>query len=111
MLSPVPTPGATVKGENTERDLTAIPDKAKDIAEQIKNNNGTPPSGYKGGRTYKNIQLEEGAQKLPDGANYREYDVNPYIKGQNRGNERIVIGDDGSVWYTNNHYKTFKEIK
>lgn len=38
-------------------------------------------------------------------------EVNPYVKGQNRGAERIVIGDDGSVWYTNNHYYTFTRIE
>ena len=90
---------------------TIIPDKAKDIAKQVKSNNGAPPKGYKGGRTYKNIPLEEGAQKLPEGVNYREYDINPYVKGQNRGAERIVIGDDNSVWYTNVHYYTFTQIE
>ena len=90
---------------------SSIPDKAKQIANYVKNNNGTPPKGYKGGRTYKNIPLEDGAQKLPEGVNYREYDVNPYVKGQNRGAERIVIGDDGSVWYTNDHYFTFTQIE
>ena len=88
-----------------------IPDKARDIAKQVKDNNGAPPKGYKGGRTYKNIPLEDGAQKLPEGVNYKEYDINPYIKGQNRGTERIVIGDDGSVWYTNDHYYTFTQIE
>ena len=90
---------------------TIVPDKAKDIAKQVKSNNGAPPKGYKGGRTYKNIPLEEGAQKLPEGVNYREYDINPYVKGQNRGAERIVIGDDNSVWYTNDHYYTFTQIE
>lgn len=89
----------------------AVPDKAKDIANKVKDNNGAPPQGYKGGRTYKNIQLEEGAQKLPEGVNYKEYDVNPYVKGQNRGAERIVIGDDGSAWYTNDHYNSFTKIE
>ena len=89
----------------------AIPDKARDIAKQVKANNGAPPKGYKGGRTYKNIPLEDGAQKLPEGVNYKEYDINPYVKGQNRGAERIVIGDDGSVWYTNDHYYTFTQIE
>ena len=88
-----------------------VPDKANDIAQIIKANNGAPPKGYKGGRTYKNIPLEEGAQKLPEGVNYKEYDINPYVKGQNRGAERIVIGDDGSVWYTNDHYYTFIKIE
>lgn len=37
--------------------------------------------------------------------------VNPYVKGQNRGTERIVTGDDGSVWYTNDHYRTFTKIE
>lgn len=88
-----------------------IPDKAKDIANQVKAKNGATPQGYKGGRTYKNIPLEDGAQKLPEGITYKEYDVNPYVKGQNRGTERIVIGDDGSVWYTNDHYMTFTQIE
>ena len=77
----------------------------------MKFNNRTPPKGYKGGRTYKNIPTEEGAQKLPDGVNYKEYDVNPYAKGQNPKAERIVIGDDGSVWYTNDHYYSFTKIE
>jgi guanyl-specific ribonuclease Sa len=87
-----------------------IPDKAKDIANQVKRNNGAAPQGYKGGKTYKNIPLEEGAQKLPEGINYKEYDVNPYVKGQNRGAERIVIGNDSSVWYTSDHYNSFTRI-
>ena len=84
--------------------------KAKDMAKQIKENNGTPPSGYKGGKIYKN-QPVNGGQKLPEGINYKEYDINPYVKGQGRGTERIVIGDDGSVWYTNDHYHTFIRIE
>lgn len=51
-----------------------------------------------------------GGQKLPEGINYREYDVNLYVKGQGRGTERIVIGDDGSVWYTNSYYQTFQRM-
>lgn len=80
------------------------------IANQIKSNNGTPPKGYKGGRIYNN-KPKSGDQKLPENINYKEYDINPYIKGQNRGLERIVIGDDGSVWYTDNHYHTFTKIE
>ena len=102
-----PPKGAGEVIENSSK----IPDKAYDIANQLKNNNGTPLAGYKGGRTYKNIPLEEGAHKLPEGINYREYDVNPYVKGQNRGAERIVIGDDGSVRYTNDHYSSFTKIQ
>ena len=98
-------------GTESNNESSSVPDKAKKVANEVKSNNGTPPKGYKGGRTYKNIPTEEGAQKLPDGVNYKEYDVNPYVKGQNRGAERIVIGDDGSVWYTNDHYYSFTKIE
>ena len=103
--------GVVITNYSYESGSKTIPDKARDIAKQVKANNGAPPKGYKGGRTYKNIPLEDGAQKLPEGVNYKEYDINPYIKGQNRGTERIVIGDDGSVWYTNDHYYTFTQIE
>ena len=83
----------------------------KELADQIKSNNGLPLPGCKGGKTYENIPREPGSQRLPDGASYKEYDVNPKIAGQNRGAERLVLGDDGSIWYTDDHYKTFKEVK
>lgn len=88
-----------------------IPEKAYDVSEQVKKNNGSPPKGYKGGRTYNNIPKEEGAQRLPEGVKYKEYDIHPYQKGSNRGTERIVMGNDGSVWYTNDHYFTFKQME
>ncbi|MBQ3782180.1 MAG: hypothetical protein II838_01900 [Lachnospiraceae bacterium] len=50
-----------------------IPQKAKDIAAQVKSRNGAAPQGY-------------------------------------RGAERIVIGDDDSVWCTNDHYHTFIKV-
>ena len=87
-----------------------IPNKVRDVANQVKTRNGAPPEGYKGGRVYNNIPIGSG-QKLPEGVNYKEYDVNPYVKGQDRGMERIVIGDDGSVWYTNDHYATFTRVE
>ncbi|MDD3795810.1 MAG: ribonuclease domain-containing protein [Lachnospiraceae bacterium] len=101
---------AVKKNDAGEGASGAIPYKAKDLANQIKAKNGTPPQGYKGGKIYQNMPNGSG-QKLPEGINYKEYDVNPYIKGQNRGVERIVIGDDGSVWYTNNHYDTFTKLE
>ncbi|RPF54150.1 RHS repeat-associated protein [Aquisalibacillus elongatus] len=87
-----------------------VPQNAKDIAKQIKQNNGTPPQGYKGGREFKN-DVRDGGQVLPQNTTYKEYDIHPHVKGQNRGAERIVIGKDGSVWYTNDHYKTFTRIE
>lgn len=88
----------------------AVSQKASEIADYVKNHNGTPPQGYVGGRKYLNDGREEG-QKLPEGVNYKEYDANPKVAGQGRGTERIDIGDDGSVWYTNDHYKTFTRME
>jgi len=44
---------------------------------------------------------------LPEG-NYHECDVN--YSGGRRGAERIIYGDDGSVWYTSDHYQSFEQL-
>lgn len=44
---------------------------------------------------------------LPKG-NYRECDIN--YEGGFRGAERIIYGDDGSIWYTDDHYKSFTQL-
>ena len=46
-------------------------------------------------------------KQLPKG-NYRECDVN--YAGGYRGAERLIYGDDGSIYYTNDHYKTFTQL-
>ena len=84
--------------------------KIENIVEYARKNNGTPPVGFKGGKVYSNFP-KNGEQKLPDGVAYREYDINPYIKGVNRGSERIVIGSDKSIWYSFDHYKSFIRIE
>ena len=42
---------------------------------------------------------------------YREWDVNPLRPGVNRGAERLVTGSDGTAYYTDDHYATFKKIR
>ena len=80
--------------------------KIDNILNHISTHNGSPPSGYKGGKTFQNAD-----NKLPTNTTYREYDINPYVKGQNRGSERIVVGNNGRVYYTNDHYGSFTKIK
>jgi len=44
---------------------------------------------------------------LPKGR-YREYDVNPKLRGRPRDEERIVIEQNtGKAYYTGDHYRTF----
>lgn len=42
---------------------------------------------------------------LPDGKQYYECDIN--YKGEYRGAERLVYSDDGTIYYTADHYKSF----
>lgn len=42
---------------------------------------------------------------------YTEHDVNPKPSQGGRDNLHFVRGDNGKTYYTDDHYKTFKEIK
>lgn len=76
--------------------------KAKDLLEAVQQHDGKPLPGYVGGREFQNRE-----RRLPPGR-YREYDVNPKIRGRSRDAERIVIElDTGRAYYTGNHYRTF----
>ncbi len=44
---------------------------------------------------------------LPEG-HYRECDVN--YDGGYRGSERIIFGEDGSIYYTDDHYESFTQL-
>lgn len=41
---------------------------------------------------------------------YTESDIFPTIPSINRGNQRIIIGNDGSAYFTPDHYQSFVEI-
>lgn len=88
--------GAIAFGPGTE--------KAWSVLDRVASK-GAPLPGYKGGSVFKNL---EGRLPVADGAgnsiSYREWDVNPYVKGVDRGPERLVTGSDGSAYYTGDHY-------
>jgi ribonuclease T1 len=76
--------------------------KAKDLLKAIQQHGGNALPGYVGGRVFQNRE-----RRLPSG-HYREYDVNPKVRGRSRDAERIVIEQDtGGAYYTGNHYRTF----
>jgi ribonuclease T1 len=88
-----------------------IPAKVYEVLKYIKAN-GHAMDGYVGGREFTNRQnvlpvSNNSGQRI----NYQEWDVNPKVKGKNRGAERMCTGDDGRSWYTSDHYKSFTEIK
>lgn len=96
---------------NESDNSPGIPQKVYDVLKYIRANHHAMP-GYVGGRVFSN--REKIVPQFDDKGNpidYQEWDVNPKIEGQNRGTERILTGSDGRAWYTDDHYKSFKEIK
>jgi ribonuclease T1 len=78
------------------------PQKVYDLLKQLEDRGGRPLPGYIGGRDFRNRE-----RRLPQG-DYREYDVNPKIRGRGRDAERIVIEQrTGKAYYTGDHYRTF----
>ena len=77
------------------------------IVREIRRAHGRPPQeGVKGGKVFENSN-----EDLPARRNgyYHEYDVQ--IAGPDgRGKLRIVLGDQGEVWLTGNHYDDFRQI-
>ena len=89
----------------------SVPQKAWDVLSYLKGNNMHPPQNYKGGKIFAN-DGRDNSQKLPEnGTTYREYDIDPKTPGVRRGAERIVVGSDGSAWYTPDHYVSFARME
>ena len=99
----------------------SLTDKEKEVFGKYEKNGWKWQYGKEGpskaGREYKNIG-ERGEEILPrKDANgkditYKEFDINrkdPVTN--NRDSKRFVSGSDGSVYYTDDHYMTFKRIK
>lgn len=94
----------TPRTDNPAR-LATPPQKAYTLLKQLEERGGTPLSGYVGGRDFQNRE-----RRLPRGR-YREYDVNPKIRGRGRDAERIVIEQrTGKAYYTGDHYRTFAPL-
>lgn len=93
------------KKENSD-----IPDYVFEVLSYIRTYNKAP-EGYRGGKKFYNreklLPVKDNQAQI---IHYREWDVHPYVKGKNRGAERLVTSND-QAWYTNDHYQSFKPIK
>ncbi|WP_020468991.1 dienelactone hydrolase family protein [Zavarzinella formosa] len=87
-----------------------VPDKAMKMLAHV-DQHGDAPDGYEGGRTFGNFEKRLPADDKGRKIKYREWDVNPLRPGVNRGPERLVTGSDGSAYFTDDHYSTFKKIR
>jgi dienelactone hydrolase len=117
MFPPVPVKDTTTpvappaKANPAAPAVKGIPDKAMKVLKHV-DDNGDAMEGYEGGRNFGNFE-----KRLPQSdkqgrrIKYREWDVNPLRPGVNRGAERLVTGSDGSAYYTDDHYDSFKKIR
>ncbi|MBO5428366.1 MAG: ribonuclease [Peptococcaceae bacterium] len=72
---------------------------------QVGNLDEVAPGMSIGGDTFGN---REGLLPKADGRKYYECDVN--YEGGYRGEERIVYSNDGLIFYTDDHYKSFEQL-
>jgi len=102
--------------ENNAEGDAKVPANVEQTLEFITKHNGAAPQGYKGKGKYEN-DGRDNSQVLPktepDGKpiTYKEYDVHPLLPGVDRGDDRLVVGSDGSVYYTTDHYKHCTRIR
>lgn len=88
--------------QRSAESIAQAPQKAYDLLKRLEERHGTPLPGYVGGRDFQNRE-----RRLPWGR-YREYDVNPKLRGHGRDAERLVIEQrTGKAYYTGDHYRTF----
>lgn len=123
-LKPSSTTKDSAKGTRTEQRQTVprkvndahfksqeIPDYVISVYHYVKAH-GDAPEGFVGGRIFQNRE-----RRLPIYENdhrkikYQEWDVHPKERGQNRGAERLITGNNQRAYYTADHYQTFQPIE
>ncbi len=116
--APVKTEHTSSSPINNEKNEVAkdqshrgVPAQAIEIFQYAMTHGGDTKPGYRGNTFFsnreKNLPQKEGGIKLK----YKEYDIYPWIKGHNRGPERVVISSKGIGYYTADHYRTFIKIE
>lgn len=105
------------KQEIGEISADELPSEAKECYDNYEKDNWNTttddmPGSSKAGGTWKNKKGQL-PTKTEDGSDitYKEYDAQPSDDSGNRGTQRFVRGSDGSVYYTDDHYKTFYKVK
>jgi len=97
--------GRTTVGSSDEAiTVAALPREAREILQAIKR--GGPFESSRDGATFGNYE-----RLLPARGRgyYREYTV-PTPGATNRGARRIIAGNDGEYYYTDDHYRSFKRV-
>ena len=94
------------------QDFSTLPDCTKELIEYIAKHNGNTKPCLKGNKIFRNSD-----EKLPLNTKegqpivYKEYDINPASPEGGRDANRVVIGSDGRMYITHDHYASFVEIQ
>ena len=112
--------------DNSEQEQEATADipqvKLDDLPENVRNSyNNYKKNDWKGnyhgqskgtrsGSMWENRNNQLPTSKGSKAITYREFDINNRTFGSRRDSFRFVIGSDGHVYYTTDHYRTFFEI-
>lgn len=109
------TPGA-INGKVTVEKIEKLPKNVQKSYDEYKKNGWTNKSGATngtkaGGRHDNDNKLLPAKDVKGNPITYKEYDVSNKIAGQGRDSERFVTGSDGSIYFTNIHYRGFIKIK
>ncbi|MDM8547602.1 ribonuclease domain-containing protein [Candidatus Venteria ishoeyi] len=83
-----------------------LPPEAIEVINNIQKNK--PHPYLKDGSIFGNY---EGKLPAQEKGYYKEYTVKTPRVDNNRGERRIVKGNKGELYYTDNHYQTFKEVR
>jgi ribonuclease T1 len=94
---PIATTGNTARDAQVRRVIASM-DTTKKPPEGVAQG-GNPPGAFRN---------REG--RLPRGGTYMESDIWPSA-GRSRGTERLIFGQNGEVWFTEDHYETFKRLR
>ena len=105
----------TAAGPQSHPDVPGVPDAAWRTLTLIDSGDWPEAADAPGTRGGSGFGNREGHLPARDGdgarIRYREWDVNPKKPHRGRDAERIVTGNDGSAWYTGDHYSTFTRMR
>lgn len=104
-IAPVVAQETTIVARIPTKNLSSLPPEAKKTLNLI-DQGGPFPYPQKDGSIFSNRQ-----RLLPNKPRgyYREYTI-PTPGANNRGARRFVVGNQGEIYYTDNHYQSFFRV-
>jgi guanyl-specific ribonuclease Sa len=105
---------AKIQAQDIQANRDAMPSDARQALEEIEQ--GKSRSNVRNPKKYEN-DGRSGSERLPEQdksgkqISYMEYTINPRPQGGSLDSKRLVGGSDGTMYYTDSHFKSFSRIK